>query len=70
MPIFTITVKHNVNTNGVVLQKGMSVEIPSNNNSNPLTINGGQEVQEAFLQIHKIDLKKAGALNSGYLEVK
>lgn len=70
MPLFRITIKHNKTTNNVVLQKGMSVDIPTITSTNPLLVNGGEEVQAAFMRIYGKDLKKAGALNSGYLDVK
>ncbi len=37
------------------------------NSSNPLTVSGRQE---AFLRIYGKDLKKTGALNTAYLNVK
>ena len=70
MPLFKFTVKHNINSNNVVLQKGMSVEIPTATSSNPLLSNGGKEVQRAFMRIYGIDIKKAGALNGAYLDVE
>ena len=48
MPLFRITVKRMKNTNGVRLEPGMYVEIPSNSFSNPVTTNGGQTVADAF----------------------
>ncbi len=70
MPIFRISVKHDKNTNGVVLQRGMSVDIPTVTSSNPLTVNGGKEVQDAFMRIYGKDLSKAGALSSAWLNVE
>ena len=34
----------------------------------PITANGGQDVADAFMRVYGIDLKKAVALNSAYLE--
>ncbi len=70
MPQFRFTIKHNVNSNSIVLTKGMSVEIPTLTNTNPLLVNGGQIVADAFMRIYGVDIKKAGVLNTGYLEVK
>ena len=59
MSLFVVTVKQTRVTNGIRLEQGMSVEVPSNS-SNPLLSNGGHEVQEAFLRKYGIDLKKVG----------
>lgn len=64
MALFKVTVKTTGVVNGIRLEKGMSVEIPSSY-SNPLTTNGGHEVQDAFLRVYGIDLKKAGITLSG-----
>ena len=42
MPLFKITVKTAKNSNGVRLEKGISVDVVSNSFNNPVTINGGQ----------------------------
>lgn len=44
MPLFRITVKQSKNSNGIRLEKGMSVEVVSNSSSNPVSTNGGQAV--------------------------
>ena len=67
--LYRITVKQNKNTNGIRLDKGMSVEVVTNSFSNPVTTNGGQCVVDAFMRIYGIDIKKAGALNMIYLDV-
>ncbi len=69
MPLFRVTVKTPKNTNGIRLERGMSVDISSNSMSNPVTTNGGQPVVDAFMRIYGIDIKKAGALNMVYLNV-
>lgn len=63
MPLFRITVKLNKHSNGIRLEKGMSVDVVTNSFSNPVTTNGGQPVVDAFMRIYGIDIKKAGALN-------
>ena len=63
MPLFRVTVKRMKNTNGIRLEPGMTVDIPSNSFSNPVTTNGGQVVIDAFYRIYGVDIKKAGALN-------
>lgn len=68
MALFKATVKSNYNSNGVKLEKGMSVEIAFQ--ANPLhSVNGVKEVVIAFQRKYGIDIKKANAANSSYLEV-
>lgn len=70
MPLFRVTVKTSKNTNGVRIERGMTVDVPSNSMSNPVTVNGGQTIADAFMRIYGIDIKKAGALNMAYLDVE
>ena len=70
MPFFRITVKTAKNSNGVRIEKGMSVDVVSNSFNNPVVTNGGQSVIDAFYRIYGIDIKKAGALSTVYLDVK
>lgn len=69
MPLFRITVKSTRNSNGIRLERGMSVDVVSNSFSNPITTNGGQCVADAFMRIYGVDIKKAGALNMVMLNV-
>jgi hypothetical protein len=69
MPLFRITVKSRVNTNGIRLEPGMSVDVVSQSFSDPVHTNGGQSVADAFMRIYGVDIKKAGALNGVYLKV-
>ena len=70
MPLFRITVKQMKNCNGIRLEPGMSVDISTSSFSNPVSTNGGQIVADAFMRIYGVDIKKAGALNMVYLDVK
>jgi hypothetical protein len=70
MALFRITVKQKVRTNGIVLDPGMSVEVVTQSMSNPVSTNGGTVVADAFMRIYGVDIKKAGALNNVYLDVK
>ena len=70
MPLFRITVKQMKNDNGIRLERGMSVNVSTSSFSNPVTTNGGQLVADAFMRIYGVDIKKAGALNMVYLDVK
>ena len=68
--LYRVTVKSSKNSNGVRIERGMSVEVVTNNITNPVTTNGGQAVADAFMRIYGIDIRKAGALNMVYLDVK
>ena len=68
--IYKITVKTIKNSNGIRIERGMSVEVVTNNITNPVTTNGGQAVVDAFMRIYGIDIRKAGALNMVYLDVQ
>ena len=70
MARFRITTKMMKNSNGVRIEPGMTVEVVTQSMNNPLLTNGGQAVAEAFMRIYGIDIKKAGALNMGYLNVE
>lgn len=70
MPLFRITVKSARNSNGVRLERGMSVDVVSNSFSNPVTTNGGQPVVDAFMRIYGVDIRRAGALNTVALDVE
>ena len=68
--LYRITVKNSKQTNGIRVEKGMSVDVVSNSMSNPVVTNGGQTVVDAFMRIYGIDIKKAGALSMAYLDVE
>ena len=68
--IYRITVKSPKNTNGVRIERGMSVDVVTNSLSDPVSTNGGQVVAVAFMRIYGIDIKKAGALNRAWLDVE
>lgn len=57
-------------SNGIIIEPGMSVEVVTQSFSNPVSNNGGQAVVDAFMRIYGIDIKKAGALSTAYLDVK
>ena len=68
--LYRITVKNSKLTSGIRVEKGMSVDVPSNSMSNPVTTNGGQAVVDAFMRIYGIDIKKVGALSMAWLDVE
>ena len=68
--VYRVTVKSSKLTSGIRVERGMSVDVVTNNITNPVTTNGGQVVADAFMRIYGIDIRKAGALNMVYLDVK
>ena len=70
MPRFRITVKQRKNCNGIMLEPGMSVEVVTQTFSNPVNVNGGQVVADAFMRIYGVDLKRANALSTIFLNVE
>ena len=48
----------------------MSVEVVTRDFVNPLLVNGGQAIVDAFMRIYGIDIKDAGVCSPVYLEVK
>ena len=68
--LYRITIKNPKLSNGIRVEKGMSVDVVSNSMSNPVVTNGGQTVVDAFMRIYGIDIKKAGALSMAYLDVE
>ena len=65
-----ITVKSPKYTNGVRIERGMSVDVVTNSLSDPVSTNGGQAVADAFMRIYGIDIHKAGALSRAWLDVE
>ena len=70
MPRFKITTKQRTQLNGIRIEPGMSVEVVTRDFVNPLLVNGGQAVVDAFMRIYGIDIKKAGVCSPLYLEIK
>ena len=70
MALFRITVNKKVRTNDIILDPGMQVEVATQSYNDPIHTNGGQVVADAFMRIYGVDIKKAGALNGIYLDVK
>ena len=70
MPRFLITTKSRTQFNGIRIEPGMSVEVVTRDFVNPLLVNGGQAVADAFYRIYGIDIKKAGVCSPVYLDVK
>ena len=70
MARFKITTKQTRTCNGIRIEKGMSVEVVTLSNINPVIANGGQSVIDAFYRIYGIDIKKTGCLNCACLVVE
>ena len=68
--VYRVTVKSSKLTSGIRVERGMSVDVVTNNITNPVTTNGGQAVADAFMRIYGIDIRRAGALNMAYLDVQ
>lgn len=68
--VYRVTVKSSKLTSGIRVERGMSVDVVTNNITNPVTTNGGQVVADAFMRIYGIDIRKAGALSMAYLDVQ
>jgi len=68
--LYRVTVKQNKLTSGMRVERGMSVDVVTNCIANPVTTNGGQDVADAFMRIYGIAIRKIGALNMAYLDVK
>ena len=68
MALFLITAKQNHFSNGIHLEKGMTVEV-SSIHSTTITANS-KEIADAFMRKYGIDIKKNGGLSSVYLDIK
>ena len=68
--VYRVTVKSSKLTSGIRVERGMSVDVVTNNITNPVTTNGGQAVADAFMRIYGIDIRKARALSMAYLDVQ
>ena len=67
--LYKVTVKTNLISNGVRLEKGMSVEVVSQSYSLLSTLQGKELVNNAFKAKYGVDVKKACAITSLYLDV-
>ena len=67
--LYKVTVKSDRSVNGFRLEKGMSVEVASQSYSLLSTLQGKELVNNAFKAKYGVDVKKACALTSLYLDV-
>lgn len=71
MARFKITTKQTKHFGSLRIERGMSVEVITQNNSNPvLTSQGQQLIADAFMRIYGIDARKACIINMANLDVK
>ena len=68
MALFKVTTNARKLTNGILIEPGMRQEVATVSEVIPITADGGKAVADAFMRVYGIDLKKAGALNSAYLD--
>jgi hypothetical protein len=64
---FEIKTKHSINVKGEYIDGGLVVQI-SSMFQNPL--DEKEKVHNAFMRVHRMDLKTEGYLNTGYLEYR
>lgn len=69
MAFYRVTVNQMKVSGGQRIEKEMTADVVTNSISNPVGTNGGQSVNDAFMRLYGIDLKKLGALNMIYLDV-
>ena len=68
--LYRITVKRSKNLNGVRIVPGMTVDVAGYRLIDPLFLNNGQAIVDAFKRIYGIDIKQVGALNRFYLDIE
>ena len=56
MALYQVTVTKTVASNGIRLEPGMQVVIPTQTTTNPLSVNGGKDVIAAFQRVFGIDI--------------
>jgi hypothetical protein len=70
MPLYKITVKKQWRSAGQLIEPGMSVQVSTDILGDPILVNGGQLVRDAFLHIYGVDLQEMRALNGLVLETE
>ena len=68
MPLHKITVKKQWRSAGQLIEPCMSVQVSTDILGDPILVNGGQLVRDAFLHIYGVDLQEMRALNGLVLE--
>lgn len=56
MPLYQVTVSRTVASNGIRLEQGMQVVIPTQATTNPVSVNDGKDVIAAFQRVYVINI--------------
>ena len=56
MPLYQVTVTKTVASNGIRLEPGMQVVIPTQTSTNPVSVNGGKDVIATFQRVYGINI--------------
>ena len=56
MALYQVTVSRTVASNGIRLEPGMQVVIPTQTTTNPVSVNGGKDVIAAFQRVYGINV--------------
>ena len=56
MALYQVTVSKTVASNGIRLETGMQVVIPTQTTTNPVSVNGGKDVIAAFQRVYGINI--------------
>ena len=71
MALYQVTVKKQWRSAGQIVEPGMSVQVATDILADPMLINGGQLVQDAFMRVYGVDLRSMNLLmNTLVLESK
>lgn len=70
MALFSVTAKTTRQSNGVRLEKGMSVEVVTQSSTIILSSSGKKQIEEAFMRKYGIDINKVGGVSTSNFEVK
>lgn len=70
MALYRVTVTRTVASNGLRLEPGMYVDVPTQITTNPVSVNGGREVIAAFQRIYGIDISKSFGILKTALKVE
>lgn len=58
MSLYQVTVSRTVASNGIRLEPGMQVVIPTQTTTNPVSVNSGKDVIAAFQCVYGIDISR------------
>ena len=70
MALYRVTVTRTVASNGLRLEPGMYVDIPTQTTTNPVSVDGGCDVIAAFQRIYGIDVSKIYGILKTALKVE